>query len=117
VGVTFQKVRISNPRRPGTRAVEVEFLVDTGAIFSVVPRTLLRKLGIRPMDRQQFSLADGTKQEYPRRRGILRARGQASNVEGRLRAFIPARASEGARRNSDPVHPRLSSQEPTAIVS
>ena len=65
MGVTFQKVRISNPRRPGTRAVEVEFLVETGAIFCVVPRTLLRKLGIRPMDRQQFSLADGTKQEYP----------------------------------------------------
>ena len=147
MGVTFQKVRISNPRRPGTRAVEVEFLVDTGAIFSVVPRTLLRKLGIRPMDRQQFSLADGTKQEYPvgeaffelgDKRATSRFVFAPPSVTPLLGAFtleslglmvnpvtrelapmrlIPARASEGARRNSDPVHPRLSSQEPTAIVS
>jgi predicted aspartyl protease len=35
-------------------------LVDTGAIFAIVPAPLLRRLGIRARKREKFSLADGT---------------------------------------------------------
>jgi len=35
-------------------------LVDSGAIFSVVPAVELRALGIEPYDSERFTLADGT---------------------------------------------------------
>ncbi len=56
---------MSNPRKVRTARVELEFLVDAGAIFSVMPAKALRKLGIKTMDREEFTLADGTRQEYP----------------------------------------------------
>lgn len=35
-------------------------LVDSGAICSVVPSSILRKLGVKPHSRQVFTLADGS---------------------------------------------------------
>ena len=64
VGVTFAKVRVSNPRGARARAVELDFLIDTGAITSVVPASVLRKLGIERLERQEVTLADRTKQAY-----------------------------------------------------
>lgn len=64
MGITFVKLRVSNPRRLRTRARELDFLVDTGAIYSVVPASVLRGLGIQRMEREEFTLADGTKQVY-----------------------------------------------------
>ena len=40
-----------------TRAIK--FLVDSGAVFSVVPRKILEELGVRPLGRQKFRLANG----------------------------------------------------------
>lgn len=39
----------------------VQFLVDSGAVYSVVPARVLRRLGIKPIDRQEFRLANGEK--------------------------------------------------------
>jgi clan AA aspartic protease len=64
MGVTFTTVQVSNPRSPGEDARAVEALVDTGAIYSVVPRATLEGLGIRPMGRESFTLADGTHKRY-----------------------------------------------------
>lgn len=38
---------------------ELPALVDTGATTTVVPRSVLTRLGITPMDRQTFSYANG----------------------------------------------------------
>ena len=64
MGITFAKVTVSNPRRVRARPRELEFLIDTGAIFSVVPASVLRALGIRKLEREEFTLADGTKRFY-----------------------------------------------------
>ncbi len=64
VGITFTSVRVSNPRRPDLGAVELEFLIDTGAIYSTVPAGTLESLGIIRLERQEFTLADGTHQAY-----------------------------------------------------
>lgn len=64
IGVTYVQVKVSNPRHPGERAIELEFLVDTGAIYSVVPRERLEALGVAHLERHQFTLADGTHQAY-----------------------------------------------------
>jgi predicted aspartyl protease len=43
----------------GRRAEEVEFLVDSGAIYSVLPSSTWRRLGLRPERKMDFVLADG----------------------------------------------------------
>lgn len=48
----------------GRRYQAVEALVDTGATYPVVPRSLLVSLGVTPVDRQPFALADGRVVEY-----------------------------------------------------
>lgn len=64
MGITFTKARISNPRRPRQSAVEIEFLIDTGAIYSVIPGSTARKLALAKIDREEFTLADGTRRAY-----------------------------------------------------
>ena len=67
VGPTYLEVESGNPANP--EATErLEFLVDSGAIDSVVPAAVLDRLGIRPIGEQQFRLADGTR--MVRRKGI-----------------------------------------------
>ncbi|MGA9725790.1 MAG: hypothetical protein WBQ86_25275 [Candidatus Binatus sp.] len=44
--------------------VELEFLIDTGAIYSVVPGSIARKLALGKLDREEFTLADGTHRAY-----------------------------------------------------
>jgi predicted aspartyl protease len=63
MGITFTKARISNPRQPRRRGVELEFLIDT-AICSVVPGSIARKLALAKLDREEFTLADGTRRAY-----------------------------------------------------
>src|SRR5205085_7803371 len=59
MGLTHIKLNIANPARP-KRAVELSFLVDSGAVYSVIPSALLRKLGVRPHSKRTFTLADGS---------------------------------------------------------
>lgn len=59
MGLTHVRARIANPARP-TRSTTVKFLVDSGAVYSLVPATVLRRLGIRPHSTRTFILADGT---------------------------------------------------------
>src|SRR5258708_22406091 len=59
MGLTHIKLNIANPAKP-KRAVELSFLVDSGAVYSVIPSALLRKLGVRPHSKRIFTLADGS---------------------------------------------------------
>jgi clan AA aspartic protease len=40
------------------------FLVDTGAIDSMAPSSALRSVGIQPVGRKTYELADGSRGEY-----------------------------------------------------
>ena len=64
MGITFTSARISNPRAPHRRVVEMEFLIDAGAMYSVVPGSIARKLALKKLDREEFTLADGTRRAY-----------------------------------------------------
>jgi len=59
VGLTYVDVEMANPARPARRA-SVRFLVDSGAIYSLAPRALLKHLAIRPIRKDTFELADGS---------------------------------------------------------
>ena len=46
--------------RKSIKSAEVEFLVDSGAVYSLVPGKVLDELDIEPYKEMSFSLADGT---------------------------------------------------------
>src|SRR5919201_3197120 len=46
------------------RKYEAPFLVDTGAIDSMAPSSELRRIGIDPVGRKRYGLADGSHQEF-----------------------------------------------------
>ena len=60
MGLTYLEVQVAGPATPED-SEPVEFLVDSGAVHSVVPASILERLGIKPLDEQVFRLADGTK--------------------------------------------------------
>jgi len=67
VGLTVLKVEVGNPARPEITK-EIEFLIDSGAIYSVVPLDVLESLGIVPLTPQEFRLANG--ETIVRKKGI-----------------------------------------------
>ena len=67
MGITHIEVEVAGPARPDSSEA-VTFLVDSGAIHSVVPAAVLDRLGIEPLHTQDFRLADGRK--VTRRKGV-----------------------------------------------
>jgi clan AA aspartic protease len=67
MGITYVELEIANVASP-KKVEKVEFLVDSGAVYSVVPARVLRRLGIKAVDKQTFRLADGKK--IVRRKGV-----------------------------------------------
>lgn len=65
MGLTVLSIDVANPAAPETREA-VEFLVDSGAVYSFVPREVLERIGIRSYSRQRFRLADGSTIERDR---------------------------------------------------
>lgn len=60
MGVTTVKIKVKK-NREGRRSRMVEFLVDSGAVYSVVAAKVLKELGCRPYRQKDFYLADGSK--------------------------------------------------------
>ncbi len=48
----------------GGELATVEATVDTGAFHTMLPASLLGELGISPLERQEFGVADGSVSEY-----------------------------------------------------
>lgn len=59
MGITNAILRIREHRKSEV-FTDVDFFVDSGAIYSVVPGKILDKLGIEPYREMSFSLADGS---------------------------------------------------------
>lgn len=59
MGLTSKKL-IVKKNYESEESVEISFLVDSGAVFSLVPGKFLDELGIKPHRKVDFSLADGT---------------------------------------------------------
>jgi len=60
MGLTVLEIEVGNPANPEVTE-KVDFLIDSGAIYSVVPTPILERLGIKPITEQEFRLADGSK--------------------------------------------------------
>ena len=59
MGFTHVWARVANPARP-EKSIRLKMLVDSGAVYSVVPKKVLERLGIKPRSVRRFILADGT---------------------------------------------------------
>ena len=57
MGITYIEADLTGPT--GKRAT-IELLVDSGAIYSVLPLEVWQDLGLEPKRSAQFALADGT---------------------------------------------------------
>ena len=67
MGLTTLAIQVGNPANPDVTE-ELEFLIDSGASYSVVPTSVLERLGIKPIGEQTFRSADGSK--IVRKKGI-----------------------------------------------
>ena len=59
MGITNAILRVKEHRK-SEKVAEVNFLVDSGAVYSLVPGKILDQLDIEPYKEMSFSLADGT---------------------------------------------------------
>ena len=66
MGQTVLTLEIGNIARPDATE-PLDFLIDSGAVYSVVPSPVLERLHVEPFTEQEFRLADGSK--IVRRRG------------------------------------------------
>jgi len=57
MGTFSVTIEVGSPDR--TRWEQIEVLVDTGATFTWLPRTLLERLGHAPVTKKSFQLGDG----------------------------------------------------------
>jgi clan AA aspartic protease len=58
MSITYLDIVVKNPQKISRSSIE-HFLVDSGAIYSVIPSSVLKKLQIKTTDKQKFTLANG----------------------------------------------------------
>jgi clan AA aspartic protease len=59
MGMTYVRAKVSRQTGRG-QSLDVRFLVDTGAVYTVLPEDVWRSLKLKPQRTVEFSLADGT---------------------------------------------------------
>lgn len=62
MGLTHVEVKIGN--LGSNNLYDADFLVDTGAIDSMAPASELRRVGVKPVGKREYELANGELQEY-----------------------------------------------------
>jgi len=80
MALTYLKAKVSNLKDP-KKSIERRFLVDSGAVYSVIDAKVLKKLGIKPHSKRHFLLANGDE--------IEKEIGDAFFVYGEQKASAP----------------------------
>ena len=110
MGTFHVTIEVGDPE--GRQYEAVEALVDTGATYTVVPASLLRRLGVTPHTKAPFELADGRRREMELGRGWVRIGEKAEQTlvvfgDEEAGALLGAYTMEGLLLAADPVHQRL----------
>jgi clan AA aspartic protease len=58
VGISYVEGKV---RGPSGAEATVRFMIDSGAMYSLLPESVWKALGLEPTRREQFFLADGSK--------------------------------------------------------
>ena len=96
----------------GTRWEPLEALVDTGASFTVIPSSILRRVGVFPRERWPFELADGRRVEMEIGNAQVRADGRTAPTlvvfgDDEAQPPLGAHSLQGLLLAPDPVNHRL----------
>jgi clan AA aspartic protease len=62
MGLTYVSVSLNAPGH--RKKYEADFLVDTGATDTLAPADELRRIGIKPVGKMAYELADGSREEF-----------------------------------------------------
>jgi len=79
MGLFDVKVKLASLSAPA-RTEEISLLVDTAATLSWIPREILQRLGVAPVSRLPFTLADGRTLERETTAVVLTINGRKAAV-------------------------------------
>ena len=71
MGLMTLRVTVANVADPD-RSQSLDFLLDSGMNYSIVPAKVLDELGIKPITTQEFRLADGSSIHRPKGAALFR---------------------------------------------
>ena len=111
MGATQVTVTIRNPAEP-SRSWEGLFLVDTGAADSVVPRSCIEAIGLKPEGQRVYETADGREAKLDFARAFIEFMGDLTAgrvviADGDAEPLLGVTALESAGIEVDPVNQRL----------
>lgn len=111
MALTHLKILVSHPAQ-SKKSTDLNFLIDSGAVYSVIPKPILENLGIKPDEERTFTLANG--QRIVRKLGGARFeysghRGHASVIFGEKgdSILLGATSLEAMGMALDPLKRRL----------
>ena len=65
MGLTYSKIKLSNPRNTSLLPVEINALVDTGALMLCIPQSVAFQLELEELDKRPVTIADGSSHVVP----------------------------------------------------
>ncbi len=65
MGLTYSKIKLSNPRNASLLPVELDALVDTGALMLCIPQSVAYQLELEELDKRPVTIADGSSHQVP----------------------------------------------------
>lgn len=65
MGLKAVSIRLKNPRLSQLNPIDVDMLVDTGALHMCIPEHVALQLKLEPVDTKEVTLADGSKRLVP----------------------------------------------------
>lgn len=119
MGVIHTSVIVRNPAEPD-KAWEGKFLVDTGAIDSLVPRPHLEAIGLQPKDRRVYELADGSEVTFDVTTAEVEVMGQIAGAtilfgEDDTEPLLGVTVLQSARISIDPGSESLYKRGPSRL--
>ncbi len=80
MALTVLELEVANSANP-QKTKKVELLIDSGAIYSIIPCPLLKKPGIEPIAEEEFRLADGEKIIRKKRIALFKYQGKVGGSD------------------------------------
>ena len=110
MGIFNMTIQVANLN--GERFEDVEVMVDTGAVTTVIPRSILEGLGINPTKRETFEYAGGERVELDMAQAWARVQGRETYTwvifgEEGVTPILGAYTLEGVFLAVDPYNQRL----------
>lgn len=84
MGLVRTRLTLTNPKRADLQPVEVEALVDTGAVHLCLPSSVAAQLDLEELERRTVTLADGLTHRVPYAGPVKTAFGNRSCYTGAM---------------------------------